>query len=258
MTEIRVLWKRIEVAAIVDGFSRRIVAMRAFSNRPMSNDLAKVLAESTDDSGGPPRFLVTDHASQFRHLFRVAIQAGGITHVRCQVWTWQLNAKVEWAFRDLKAWARRTALTFSKSALQARLDAYRDWHNRFRPHADHDTLTPIEAEQRVPPVEAVIFRRKGVVEPRIRLHRRGVRGDSRLAYPAIRVSQHPPRAAKGGAQTPGPPQRRQQEQGGSRLSPRHPIESREKRRGSEPCCASCHPSSSPSTRCQRRRRGRRN
>lgn len=43
------------------------------------------------------------------------------------------------------------------------------------------TLTPVEAEQCAPTPESVTYRQRGSVEPRIKMHRRCVRGDPRLA-----------------------------------------------------------------------------
>ncbi|MEL6796501.1 MAG: DDE-type integrase/transposase/recombinase, partial [Planctomycetota bacterium] len=108
ITDLRVLWKRFEVAAIVDGFSRKIVALRAFDSRPTTSDLAELVEQTAAQSEGAPRFLVTDHGSQFRSRFRSRVQGLGLTHVRCQVRTWHLNAKVERVFRDLKHWAAET------------------------------------------------------------------------------------------------------------------------------------------------------
>jgi len=195
MTEIRVLWKKIEIAAIVDGFSRKIITMKALGRRPTSEDLSELIEASIENGGESPRFLVTDHGSQFRAYFHQSIESLGITHVRCQVRTWQLNAKVERVFRDVKAWVRRSVLPFRTQAVQRRLDAYRVWHNRFRPHTAHGTLTPAEAEQGVSVLEAVVYRQRGGVEPRIKMHRRCVRGDPRLAYPVIRVTEYCPQAA---------------------------------------------------------------
>ncbi|MEO0632009.1 MAG: hypothetical protein AAFY46_14990, partial [Planctomycetota bacterium] len=55
MTDLRVLWRRFEIAAIVDGFSRRIVALHVFGHRPTTSDLAKLVEQSTDESEGSPR-----------------------------------------------------------------------------------------------------------------------------------------------------------------------------------------------------------
>ena len=189
MTEIRVLWKRIEIAAIVDGFSRKIIAMQVFGRRPASKELEDLVECSIESGGASPRFLVTDHGSQFRSEFRSSIESFDVMHIRCQVQTWQLNAKVERVFKDVKAWVRRSALPMSLKSIQRRIDAYAKWHNRYRPHSAHGTLTPVEAGHGISATETVTYRQKGGVEPRIKMHRRCVRGDPRLAYPVIRVSE---------------------------------------------------------------------
>ncbi|MEM8756745.1 MAG: DDE-type integrase/transposase/recombinase [Planctomycetota bacterium] len=195
MTDLRVLWKRYEIAAIVDGFSRRIVALHVFGHRPTTSDIAELVEQAAEKSETVPRFLVTDHGSQFRVRFRSRVQGLGLTHVRCQVRTWHLNAKVERVFRNVKRWARRAWLPLASAAIQHRLDGYRDWHNRFRPHTAHGILTPIEAEAGRPLPEPRLVLQRGGEQPRITLHRRHVRGDRRLAYPVIRVSECCPDAA---------------------------------------------------------------
>ncbi|MEL6797940.1 MAG: DDE-type integrase/transposase/recombinase [Planctomycetota bacterium] len=195
MTDLRVLWKRFEIAAIVDGFSRKIVALWVFDRRPMTSDLAELVEQAADKSEVSPRFLVTDHGSQFRGRFRSRVQGLGLTHVRCQVRTWHLNAKVERVFRDVKQWARRALLPLTTAAIQRRLNGYRDWHNRFRPHTAHGILTPIEVEAAQPLPEPRLVLQRGGEAPRILLNRRHIRGDRRLAYPIIRVSECCPDAA---------------------------------------------------------------
>ncbi|MEL7484379.1 MAG: DDE-type integrase/transposase/recombinase [Planctomycetota bacterium] len=195
MTDLRVLWRRFEIAAIVDGFSRRIVALHVFGHRPTTSDLAKLVEQSTDESEGSPRFLVTDHGSQFRASFRKRVEGLGLTHIRCQVRTWHLNAKVERVFRDLKRWAKHSWLPLTTVAIQRRFNGYRDWHNRYRPHTAHGTLTPLEVEGGLCLPEPRTVLQKGGEPPRILLHRRHIRGDPRLAYPVIRVSECCPDAA---------------------------------------------------------------
>ncbi|MEO1584243.1 MAG: DDE-type integrase/transposase/recombinase [Planctomycetota bacterium] len=181
MTDLQVVWKRFEIAAIVDGFSRRIVALHVFGHRPTSSDLAKLVEQSAEESGVASQFLVTDHGSQFRDQFRRRVQGLGLTHVRCQVRTWHLNAKVERVFRDVKRWAKRAWLPLATAAIQHRLDGYRDWHNRFRPHTAHGILTPTEVEAGRPLPEPRLVLQRGGVTPRIALHRRHINGDRRLA-----------------------------------------------------------------------------
>lgn len=189
------LWKKFEIAAVVDGFTRKIVALKVFGKRPGSKDLAEVVEEAVGEADVPPRLLVTDHGSQFRSRFRRSIEAGGSVHVRCQIQTWRLNAKIERVFRDVKHWAKRSSLVPTTDAIQQRLDAFRDWHNGFKPHAAHGTLTPSEAERRDPPPDTTRYFQKGGVEPTVRVHRRSVRDDPRLCYPVICVTEHPKQAA---------------------------------------------------------------
>jgi transposase-like protein len=195
LTEIRVLWLTVTLAAIVDGFTRKIVALRASRARPTSEDVSALVAESVVQAGRRPRFLVTDHGSQFRRRFTAKMRSLGIDHVACPVRTWQLNAKIERVFRDVKRWACRSWLPLDVSSVQARLDDYREWHNRYRPHAAHGTLTPDEAEHGARLPDPIAYTERGGVEPRIRLRREHVGNDRRLAYPVIRVTEHPREAA---------------------------------------------------------------
>jgi len=195
ITTLRVLWKQVEIAAIVDGFTRKIIALKAFGLRPRTDDLVKLVEDGTDEAGQQPQYLLTDHGSRFRRRFRAAVEELGITHVRCQIRTWHLNAKVERVFRDIKAWARRTPLLPMTDAVQARFDDFRDWHNGFKPHAAHDTLTPNEVEEGLPPSATTRYLQKGGVEPTLRIERRCVRGDPRLCYPLIDLVERATNAA---------------------------------------------------------------
>ncbi len=197
ITTVKLLWWNIEIAALLDGFTRKIVALKAFKGRVKTADLTAMIDAAVRESGGrgAPRFIVTDHGSQFRREFRSAVSKMGVTHVRCQVHTWQLNAKVERVFRDIKTWAAKSVLSTNVAVVQKQLDAYREWHNRFRPHAAHDTLTPLEAEARTSKIETVSYTQKGGVEPVIKLERRHVGDDLRLCYPVIHVQERRREAA---------------------------------------------------------------
>ncbi|MEM1185337.1 MAG: hypothetical protein AAGI53_10090, partial [Planctomycetota bacterium] len=46
ITTLRVLWKHVEIAAIVDGFTRKIIALKAFGHRPSSGDLAELVEDA--------------------------------------------------------------------------------------------------------------------------------------------------------------------------------------------------------------------
>jgi len=107
LTEIQVLWQRCEVAAVIDGCSRMLLALRAFDRRPTSADMIRLVGQVILDERAAPRFLNSDHGTQFRGRFQRVCQSWGATHVRGTVGVWQLNAEVERFFRTLKAWQRR-------------------------------------------------------------------------------------------------------------------------------------------------------
>ncbi len=66
---------------------------------------------------------------------RYGIEPMRVIHIRRQVRTWLLNANVERLFRDDKAWEKRAWLQLGIDGIQHRLNAYRKWHSRFRPHS---------------------------------------------------------------------------------------------------------------------------
>ncbi|MEM9083278.1 MAG: DDE-type integrase/transposase/recombinase [Planctomycetota bacterium] len=188
MTELRVLWLKFEIAVILDGFTRKIIEIKAFSRRSTTNDLVKMV-EVAIAHGICPRLLVTDRGSQFRDGFKGRVERRGLEHARCSFRNWQLNAKVERVNRSIRAWAMRCLIIPRTETLQARLDAYQHWHNHLRPHAAHDTLTPCEAEAGITLETPVRYTQNGAILPEIHVRRMSVRSDPSLLYPAIQVKE---------------------------------------------------------------------
>lgn len=187
LTDMRVLWMRFDIAVIIDGFTRKVIAARVFNRRPRTDDLVSLLGVVTGDNR--PRFLVTDNGSQFRARFRASVHAFGIEHVRCSVGHWQLNAKLERVNRTLKDWAHGAMLTPSTSAMQQRIDAFVEWFNEYRPYAANGIRTPLEAEEGMRPITPVRFTERGTIQPCIRVTRTHHRGDPRLVIPRIIVEE---------------------------------------------------------------------
>lgn len=172
ITEFRVLWLRIHVVAIMDGFSRKIVTMRAFRRSVTTKQIVVLLDHAAEPAGCMPRFMITDHGYQFRYRFRHALRARRVIPARSPVGTWQFNAKIERFFRSLKFWQRGTLLVPSVRLIQKRLDAYREWHNAHRPHAALELQTPNEAEWSIEVAEPTVIRQRGGAEPTIRVTRK--------------------------------------------------------------------------------------
>lgn len=184
MTELRVLWMRFEVAAVIDGFSRRIMKLRVFRGTPTTDELIKLVDEAAREST-VPRYVVTDRGGQFQIAFRQALQERGIRHARGWCQTWQFNAKVERLFWSLKRWWRVSLVVPNTVAIQKRLEAYTTWHNLHRPHEALGRLTPSESALGLSIPEPTRYTEGGEVEPVIRIKRRHVGGDPRLLYPVI-------------------------------------------------------------------------
>lgn len=194
LTELRVLWLKVEIAVVIDGFTRKIISLQAFDRRATTDDMIAMVTEAIEQ-GSCPRFLVTDHGSQFRPRFREAVEAHGLVHVRCSVGQWQLNAKVERVIRSIKSWAARAMLVPSLRRIQIRLDAFGEWHNHRKPHAAHGMLTPAEVEAEAELPQPVKYDRTREIEPKIEVRRMSVQGDPSLVYPLIRVRERPRSAA---------------------------------------------------------------
>ena len=186
ITSMRLLWLKLEVAAIIDGYSRKIVGMRAYAKRPSTYDLIRLIDDSID-ANSSPRFIITDRGSQFQRAFYSAMSRRSITHARGPARAWQFNAKVERLFWSLKRWWRVSLVPPNLAVIQKRLDHFATWHNLYRPHASLGMLTPSEAELGLRRPEPTRYTEGGELEPQIRIKRHHVGDDPRLLYPVIRV-----------------------------------------------------------------------
>ena len=188
ITEMRVLWKRFEIAAVLDGYSRKLLAIRSFSRRPNTNDMNLLIKDAVRRSDATPKFLISDHGSQFRRRFKEACEREGIIHVKGKVRVWQLNAKIERFFRTLKSWLRTTWMIPTTGGMQRRLDEYQMWYNVHRVHGAHHAHTPEDMIKGVDP-NPILYTLKGGAEPEIAVTRHSARGDPKLFRLEIRVKE---------------------------------------------------------------------
>jgi len=186
ITSMRVLWLKLEVAAIIDGCSRKIVGIRAFAKRPTTKDLVQLIDDSIKASS-TPRFIITDCGSQFQRAFHSTLMQRGITHARGPARVWQFNAKVERLFWSLKRWWRLSLVPPNLSTIENRLNDFAAWHNLYRPHASLGMLTPCDAELGLRRPEPIRYTEGGELEPKITIRRHHVGDDPRLLNPVIKV-----------------------------------------------------------------------
>ena len=188
MMELRILWYRFTIAALLDGFSRKLLRLNIFVGTPTTKDMLSLL-RSAIKSFGQPRFIITDHGGQFGRSLTTKLQDIGITVVKGKIRQPSFNGKVERLFRTLRVWLRVAVLPLGIAALQRRLDHYRTWYNEYRPHAALDGRTPEEAWQGIDLPELIPIRAADPDEIAMRVQRRSFRGDPALPMITILVNR---------------------------------------------------------------------
>ena len=182
---VQVLWLRLSVAAIMDGFSRRLLCLRVYGRAPRARDMAALVRRAAKKFG-KPRFIITDHGPQFRKQFQAAIKNTGIIPVQARVRAPYLNGKIERAFRTFRIWWRLVLTGLTQRSIQRKIDDFKDWFNEVRPHSALHGLTPQEAWEGRVLAEPVPIRARDRLDPQIELRRRHYHGDPRL--PVLEIS----------------------------------------------------------------------
>ena len=180
--------KRFEIAAVLDGNSRKLLTIRVFARRPNTNDMNHLIKEVVHRSEATPKFLISDHGSKFRRRFKEACERQGIKHVKGKVRIWQLNGKIERFFRTMKSWMRSTWMIPSTEGMQKRLNEYQTWYNKHRVHAAHEAHTPEDVIRGLDP-NPTLYTAKGGIEPEIKVTRQSARGDPKLFWLEIKVRE---------------------------------------------------------------------
>ena len=179
------LFVRFYVAAVVDGFSRRLLALKVFPDAPTSAMVLRLL-RTTFDTYGPCRFLVTDHGCQFRKRFKDAIRERfGVTLIKGRVQSCTMNGKCERFFKTLKWWQRIKLLFASERSIRKKLDAYKRWFNTARPMWTLGMKTPEETWNGTELVEPVLTAEKDPIKPAISVTKENFEGDPLL--PVFRI-----------------------------------------------------------------------
>jgi len=185
LLSVQVLWLRLSVAVILDGFSRRLLCLRVYNRTPRAREMAALVRRMAKEFG-KPRFVITDHGTQFRRQFRSAMKRTGIIPVQARVRAPYLNGKIERAFRTFRVWWRLALTGLRQRGIRRRLDDFGAWFNEYRPHGALQGRTPQEAwEGRCLP-EPVSIRARDQLQPQIEIRRRHHRGDPRL--PVVEIS----------------------------------------------------------------------
>jgi transposase InsO family protein len=189
---------RFHVAALLDGFSRKLLALKVYARPPMAVMMSALVRRTARTVGQMPRFIVTDHGSQFRKRFEKLVSGPKTSVVRCAVHCFKLTGKVERLFRTFKAWARMKLFAWFEDRkgiarwMKRKLDVFRDWYNTARPNQAVGGLTPEEAWSGVALPEAKPVRARDE-QPVFAVRRRKYGGDPHL--PVLDIAVEWPEAA---------------------------------------------------------------
>ena len=185
LLSLEILWFRFTVAAILDGFFRRLLSLRVYRRTPQARDMVALVRRICKESG-KPRFIITDHGTQFRRQFRSAMRKMGIQPVQARVRAAYLNGKIERAFQTFRVWWRLVLTGLTQGDIQRRLDVFENWFNEHRPHSALHGLTPREAWEGHGPAERIPIRARDSARRHIEVSRGNCQGDPRS--PVIEIS----------------------------------------------------------------------
>ena len=178
---IKVFYFTFWTIAILDGFSRKLLALKVSTASYTTASSLDVL-KATLAQFGVPRFIITDHGSQFREAFAEIVRGlnMGINVVRGPAHHPEFNGKVERLFRTMKLWQRvACALCIPKHAsIQPYLDRFRDWYNLQRVHQGIHGRTPEEAWIDAKRPDPIRYFARADLKP-VFIVRRGHLGDDR-------------------------------------------------------------------------------
>lgn len=184
-TTVKALFGLIEirVGAVLDAFSRSVIATGACSKEPSAAWTCRLLRRGIRAAGTRPRYVVTDQGSQFtsKH-FRRCLKSGKIRHRYGAVGSSGSIALLERFWLSLKTeLADALFLWFTPRLAESSLRAWTSWYQRYRPHQGRGGLTPDEM------LRGRARRRLLRVEPDVRWHLEREHLASERALPIYRL-----------------------------------------------------------------------
>jgi transposase InsO family protein len=188
------LGRRFHVAAIIDGYSRKLLTLKSYARTPTSIMMLALVRRAVGEFG-KPRFLVCDHGCQFRKWFRKRLEIKlGVTPVSGKVRCPTFNGKVERFFRTFRGWSSKLLIAFFADKVrtsrwfQRKLNIFRDWYNEVRSHQSLGGRTPVEVWAGVERPRPMTITASDP-QPAITAKMKRFRGDHRLPVCDIRIRQ---------------------------------------------------------------------
>ena len=173
LTVINLLVVKFHLVALLDGFTRRLLALRVYAGTPKARTMVDLVKDAIG-AWGQPRFIVTDHGQQFRKQFKQALQSDNepkLAVVRGRRGDPRFNGKLERLFRTFKLFQRLAFFPFKIEQVQARLDSFRVWYNEHRTHSALGGRRPEQVWKGEKPVERRKVLVRDFAKPQIKVSR---------------------------------------------------------------------------------------
>ena len=133
------------LAAVVDHFSRAVVAVRLLKNNPSAKAMAAFLTHAVNVAGIAPTHLITDQGVAFKGAFQRWCVRNSVQLRYGAIGKHGSIAVIERFFRSLKQeFLRRIFIPLSPQRMMQAITAYATWFNLHRPHQAHHGRTPAD------------------------------------------------------------------------------------------------------------------
>jgi transposase InsO family protein len=146
-TRVGGLFRSVFVGAVIDAFSRRVLALRVCAGEPTAAFAVRLLRDAVRGRG-PPRYLVTDHGRQLTSAaFTRALARRGIRHRYGAVARTGSRglARIDRFWRSMKSeYARGLFLYRPLRSIERDLTSFVSWFNAERSHQALRQRTPDE------------------------------------------------------------------------------------------------------------------
>lgn len=183
ITEWRVLFITVHIAAVLDGYSRKLLSIRAYFRAPSTARILSLIRKGIA-ANGRPRFIVTDHGSIFRSKFKKGL-GKRICLVKGKVRSCKFNGKVERFFRTFKLWSRAAGMLWHPLRIQSHLERFQRYYNLHRTHQALHGRTPESVWADQPGLRTEAFLARDSKQPVFRAQRLAFESDHHL--PILRI-----------------------------------------------------------------------
>ena len=145
-------FRSFRVAAIIDAFSRAVVAIKAFADEPSAREIVHLVRRGIDSAGEGPTHLITNQENQFTaKRFRRYLRRRGVRQRFGAIRSFLSVAVIERLWRSMKEELRGALLhVVGVRSMDVAVRAWARWYRMERPHQGLGGRTPNEVARARP------------------------------------------------------------------------------------------------------------